>query len=112
VSTFLTEVRQTLVPDLNARSRHGPLPPLPVGLTFVTGLVDAFSYLVLGRLFFVVNMTGNVVFLGFRRTRRTCFSIADRRDSVNAGLVAPAITGNPARRHSSGFLGSRIGHVC
>lgn len=39
------------------------VPPL-VGLTVVTGLVDAFSYLVLGNVF-VANMTGNVVFLGF-----------------------------------------------
>jgi uncharacterized membrane protein YoaK (UPF0700 family) len=33
-------------------------------LTVVTGLVDAFSYLVLGYVF-VANMTGNVVFLAF-----------------------------------------------
>lgn len=43
---------------------HGPLPVLLVGMTVVTGLVDAFSYLVLGHVF-VANMTGNVVFLGF-----------------------------------------------
>ena len=43
--------------------RHGPLPVLLVGLTVVTGLVDAFSYLRLGHVF-VANMTGNVVFLG------------------------------------------------
>src|SRR5450755_87303 len=33
-------------------------------ITLVTGMVDAFSYLALGRVF-VANMTGNVVFLGF-----------------------------------------------
>jgi uncharacterized membrane protein YoaK (UPF0700 family) len=33
-------------------------------MTFVTGLVDAFSYLVLGHVF-VANMTGNILFLGF-----------------------------------------------
>lgn len=33
-------------------------------LTVVTGLVDAFSFLALGRVF-VANMTGNVVFLSF-----------------------------------------------
>ena len=33
-------------------------------MTLVTGLVDAFSYLVLGHVF-VANMTGNVVLLGF-----------------------------------------------
>jgi Protein of unknown function (DUF1275) len=43
--------------------RHGPLPVLLVGLTVVTGLVEAFSILRLGHVF-VANMTGNVVFLG------------------------------------------------
>jgi uncharacterized membrane protein YoaK (UPF0700 family) len=43
---------------------HGPLPRLLVLLTMITGLVDAFSFLELGRIF-VANMTGNVVFLSF-----------------------------------------------
>ncbi|GGV42082.1 membrane protein [Streptomyces longisporoflavus] len=51
-----------LFPD--AEGQHGVLPPLLVALTFVTGLVDAVSYLGLDRVF-VANMTGNVVFLGF-----------------------------------------------
>jgi hypothetical protein len=59
VHSFVSEVRQTLVPDL--QGQHGPLPLLLIALTFVTGLVDAFSYLVLGHVF-VANMTGNVVF--------------------------------------------------
>jgi uncharacterized membrane protein YoaK (UPF0700 family) len=58
----LREARQTLWPS--AGDRHGPLPPLLVTLTIVTGLVDATSYLKLGHVF-VANMTGNVVFLGF-----------------------------------------------
>jgi uncharacterized membrane protein YoaK (UPF0700 family) len=45
-------------------SKDGPLPPLLLLLTVVTGLVDATSYLKLGHVF-VANMTGNVVFLGF-----------------------------------------------
>jgi uncharacterized membrane protein YoaK (UPF0700 family) len=49
---------------MDAGRAHGPLPVLLVGLTVVTGLVDAFSYLNLGHVF-VANMTGNVVFLGF-----------------------------------------------
>ena len=44
--------------------RHGPLVPMLVVLTLLTGLVDAVSYLKLGHVF-VANMTGNVVFLGF-----------------------------------------------
>jgi len=43
---------------------QGPLPPLLLALTVVTGVVDAVSILRLGRVF-VANMTGNVVFSGF-----------------------------------------------
>jgi len=58
----LGDAWRTIVPP--AEDPHGPLSPLLLGLTVVTGLVDAFSYLVLGHVF-VANMTGNVVFLGF-----------------------------------------------
>lgn len=58
----LRDAWATVVPD--GKDRHGPLPPLMLALTVVTGLVDAFSYLGLGHVF-VANMTGNVVFLGF-----------------------------------------------
>jgi len=51
----LTEAWRTLVP--RADDQHGSLPPLLLALTVVTGLVDAFSYLVL-RQVFVANMTG------------------------------------------------------
>ncbi|MFE4868121.1 YoaK family protein [Streptomyces sp. NPDC056682] len=59
---LLSDAVRTLKPD--AGDRHGPLPPLLLILTVVTGLVDAVSYLALGHVF-VANMTGNVVFLGF-----------------------------------------------
>ena len=72
MSTFFTEVRQTLVP--RGEVKHGPLPPLLVAITLVTGLVDAFSYLVLGHVF-VANMTGNVVFLAFALAGAPGFSI-------------------------------------
>ncbi len=72
MSTFVTEVRQTLIPS--STDRFGPLPPLLIALTVVTGLVDAFSYLVLGHVF-VANMTGNVVFLGFAVAGAHGFSI-------------------------------------
>jgi uncharacterized membrane protein YoaK (UPF0700 family) len=72
MSTFFTEVRETLVPGRVAP--FGPLPPLLVAMTVVTGLVDAFSYLVLGHVF-VANMTGNVVFLGFAVAGAHGFSI-------------------------------------
>ena len=83
MSTFLTEVRQTLAPGRT--DRFGPLPPLLVAMTVVTGLVDSFSYLLLGHVF-VANMTGNVVFLGFAVAGAQGFSIA-------ASLVALASFG-------------------
>jgi len=79
-TSFLTDVRDTLVP--HQTDEYGPLPLLLVGMTVLTGLVDAFSYLVLGHVF-VANMTGNVVFLAFALAGAKAFSIA-------ASLVALA----------------------
>ena len=62
MTTFLTGARETVAPRRGGRD--GLLPPLLVALTAVTGLVDAFSYLVLGHVF-VANQTGNVVFFAF-----------------------------------------------
>jgi uncharacterized membrane protein YoaK (UPF0700 family) len=47
-----------------ARSIRHPLARALLVLTFTTGVVDAVSYLGLGRVF-TANMTGNIVFLGF-----------------------------------------------
>lgn len=46
------------------RSVRHPLTRALLALTFTTGLVDAVSYLALGRVF-TANMTGNIVLLGF-----------------------------------------------
>jgi uncharacterized membrane protein YoaK (UPF0700 family) len=80
LSTPLTDAWRTMVPA--ADDPHRPLPPLLLALTVVTGLVDAFSYLLLGHVF-VANMTGNVVFLGFALAGASGFSLA-------ASLVALA----------------------
>ncbi|MFF7635171.1 YoaK family protein [Kitasatospora sp. NPDC008050] len=45
------------------RCGRDPLPAALVGLTAVTGMLDAISYLGLGRVF-IAMMTGNVIFLG------------------------------------------------
>ena len=97
VNAFLGDVRETLFPE--RESRHGPLPPLLVAMTLLTGLVDAFSYLALGHVF-VANMTGNVVFLGFALAGARGFSIA-------ASLVALASFWSGAL--VGGKVGSRIG---
>ena len=67
-------------------SRDGPLPPLLLLLTVVTGLVDAASFLKLGHVF-VANMTGNVVFLGFAIAGASGLSIGCFARRV--GLVPP-----------------------
>ncbi len=72
MTSFFSGIRETLIPPPGGR--HGPLPLFLVALTVVTGLVDAFSYLVLGHVF-VANMTGNVVFLGFAFAGAPGFSI-------------------------------------
>jgi uncharacterized membrane protein YoaK (UPF0700 family) len=71
VSAQLIDAWRTIVPRKD--DPHGPLPPLLVSLTVVTGLVDAFSYLTLGHVF-VANMTGNVVFLAFALAGANGFS--------------------------------------
>src|ERR1700758_1758325 len=98
MDTFIHEARQTLAPD--ATSAHGPLTPLLIVMTFVTGLVDAFSYLVLGHVF-VANMTGNVVFLGFALAGAPDFSIADSLVAMAAfaaGALLGGGVGAPGRR--------------
>jgi uncharacterized membrane protein YoaK (UPF0700 family) len=71
--SVLRDIARTLRPAPG--ERHGPLPPMLVTLTVVTGLVDAASYLKLGHVF-VANMTGNVVFLGFALAGAGGLSIA------------------------------------
>ena len=66
-------------------------------LTFVTGLVDAVSYLRLGHVF-VANMTGNVVFLGFSADPRSGLSAAASVIAV-AGFVLGAFAGGRAAHH-------------
>src|SRR5450755_504731 len=66
-------------------------------LTFVTGLVDAVSYLRLGRVF-VANMTGNVVFLGFSADPHSGLSAAASVIAI-AGFVLGAFAGGQAAHH-------------
>ena len=77
---------------------HGRLPVLLVGLTIVTGLVDAFSYLGLGQVF-VANMTGNVVFVGFGLVGMGGTSLASSLVAVLAFALGAAAAGRWAVRH-------------
>ena len=72
MNAFFAQIRQMIIPGRGGE--YGPLPPLLVAMTVVTGLVDAFSYLVVGHVF-GANMTGNVVFLAFALTGARGFSL-------------------------------------
>lgn len=72
-------------------------------LTFVTGLVDALSYLNLGHVF-VANMTGNVVFLGFAVAGAQGFSIAASVVAIAAFLVG-ALAGGKLGAIAGGHRG-------
>lgn len=85
---------RTMVPAHG--DRHGPLPPLLLALTVLTGLVDAVSYLLLGRVF-VANMTGNVVFLGFALGGASGFSIAASLTALGAFAVGALAGGRIVR---------------
>jgi uncharacterized membrane protein YoaK (UPF0700 family) len=83
-----------------ADPRHGPLPGLLIGLTVVSGVVDAVSILSLGRVF-VANMTGNVVFIGFAAAGAPGFSLS-------ASLIA--LAGFLAGAAGGGIVSRRYGH--
>ena len=61
-------------------------------LTFITGLVDAVSYIGLGRVF-TANMTGNVVLLGFAAAGVPGLSVTRSLVSVGGFLVGAAVGG-------------------
>ena len=66
-------------------------------LTLISGLVDAVSYLGLGRVF-TANMTGNVVVLGFAAAGAPGFSIPASLTSLGVFLIGALCAGMAARR--------------
>jgi uncharacterized membrane protein YoaK (UPF0700 family) len=90
MNTFIAGFVDTFNPRRNVR--HGPLPALLVLMTIVTGLVDAFSYLVLGHVF-VANMTGNVVFLGFALAGAPGFSVSASLSAIVAFAIGATVGG-------------------
>lgn len=103
----IAEAWHTIVPRPDDPS--GPLPPLLIALTVVTGLVDAYSYLELGHVF-VANMTGNVVFLAFALAGAPSFSIAASLSAIGwfafgsllGGRFAVKLAGHRGRMLSLG----------
>ncbi|MET8824442.1 YoaK family protein [Streptomyces sp. NPDC004610] len=95
---LLTDLYRTVVPP--RADPHGPLPPLMLTLTLITGLVDAVSYLGLGKVF-VANMTGNVVFLGFALTGADGLSALASVVSLAAFLTGALAGGRLASRFAA-----------
>lgn len=95
---------KSLVADTDAR-----VPLTMLGLTAVTGIVDAVSILALGRVF-VANMTGNVVFVGFALAGASGFSLTASLVGLGGFLVGAGAGGRLVIR--LGQERSRLLAVC
>src|ERR1700722_20296265 len=84
-----------------------------LGMTAVTGLVDAVSFLSLGRVF-TANMTGNVVILAFATARVPGLSIAYSLTALLSFLVGAIFGGRIIRYSTSAalWLGTAISALC
>ncbi len=80
-----------------ARSVRHPLTRALLTLTFTTGLVDAVSYLGLGRVF-TANMTGNIVLLGFGIVSAGGLPVLAPLISLGCFLLGAAAGGMLAKR--------------
>jgi len=76
------------------------IPYALLGMTVVTGLVDAVSFLSLGHVF-TANMTGNVVFLAFATAHVSGLSIARSLAALLAFLVGAILGGRVMARASA-----------
>ncbi len=77
-----------------------PLTLALLALTFGSGIVDAVSYLGLGRVF-TANMTGNVVLLGFGVAHSGGLPVLAPLVSLGSFAIGAG---------AGGLLGSRLGH--
>jgi uncharacterized membrane protein YoaK (UPF0700 family) len=73
-------------------STENVVPYALLGMTVVTGLVDAVSFLSLGHVF-TANMTGNIVFLAFATAHVSGLSIARSLTALLAFLVGAILGG-------------------
>jgi uncharacterized membrane protein YoaK (UPF0700 family) len=83
-----------------ARSVRHPLTRALLVLTFTTGLVDAVSYLGLGRVF-AANMTGNIVLLGFGIAGGTGLPVLAPLVSL-ASFLLGSVAGGRLALHTAG----------
>src|SRR5438067_1889655 len=84
----------------SSRNTEKTVPVALLGMTVVTGLVDAVSFLSLGRVF-TANMTGNIVILAFATAHVSGLSIARSLTALLAFLVGATLGGRIMARASS-----------
>ncbi|MFE8017739.1 YoaK family protein [Streptomyces antibioticus] len=87
----------TTEPPKDPEARGVRLVPVLLGLTLVSGLIDAVSFLGLGHVF-TANMTGNVVILGFAAAGAPGFTVRHTAISLACFLVGAAAGGRLIRR--------------
>lgn len=83
---------------MNEASRDDPrLIGVLLAMTVVTGIVDAVSYLGLGRVF-TANMTGNIVLMGFRLGGDAGISLSRSLIALFCFMLGAVVGGRLARR--------------
>ena len=95
INTQITSTYAIKVVSRRPLTQDGTLPLALMLLTVVTGLVDAVSFLGLGRIF-TANMTGNVVFLAFAVAGAPGLSISRSLTSLIAFLLGAILGGRLA----------------
>ena len=93
------------------RDTPGILTPVLLALTVVTGLIDAVSYLGLGRVF-TANMTGNLVLLGFAAAGAPELSVSRSGAALAAFLVGALIGGRLVVQRGAGSRLRLTGAAC
>ncbi|MFD7985928.1 YoaK family protein [Kitasatospora indigofera] len=96
-------------PGPQIHDRH-PLALALFGLTLVSGLIDAVSYLGLGHVF-TANMTGNVVVIAFALAGAPGFSVTGSLTSLAAFLLGALLAGRLAVRDPGSRRPARLGTV-
>lgn len=87
------------VKQTESQNHIEPLPVLLLILTVTTGLLDAVSFLGLGRVF-TANMTGNVVFLGFALGGAPGIAVTSSLAAIGAFLLGAGLGGKIGKNYS------------
>src|ERR1700757_212228 len=91
---------------MHTNTSEGVLPYVLLGMTAVTGLIDAVSFLALGHVF-TANMTGNIVFLGFAVAGTAGLSIAKSLTALGAFMFGALVAGSALAKVADSVLTRR-----